>query len=693
VLARSIGRHLAAWIIFCSWSASLASAVELKWLAENSNDIESHIDGQVVSIRTTGGDPYLTWHVPKSPLEQDVVLEFEYLCVNGIDSVTGYLGPPITEQSRFELPDLTIAQGWQSYRVDLAEATGGRLGASTRLIRLDLGQRAGAAIQIRNPQLRARTSEEQEFADRAMQIREQKKDASAAIERYIKASFPWELDTIEVGANIIEIRGHTAVGELADRSLQLVEHPPFCGVQDAGLELDLRIEGGARTFELRVPRFHESRDRLFSAWRLKVDAPRGQAGESIAYASSRRYPTSIQASSSDSPPSRLQPKSQKGLSGISRRGPLEELPELGIHAFTINLVLNTFVTETSGTGRERIPVDGSDIYFDPAPFSHYDDLIDFARQHDMVVTAIVLIPRSRAQASQSPLAHPESDGGIYAMPDLTSPRGTAIYSFVLDRIAQRYAHPARSPGGITNWIAHNEIDFHSVWTNMGSQPRNVLMETYYRSMRLIDAAARKHNPHARVFASLTHHWMVADDGNWRQLSPRETIDRLQQYSRIEGDFPWGVAYHPYPQSLFADNAWTDSEAMSDFDTPLITVQNLEVLGEYLEQPTMRDSHGERRPVLLSEQGYHTPTYDSDAQHRQAASLWYAMNKVRSLPWIESFHYHRWIDHPDEGGLLLGLRTLPTDAAPYGQPKHAWHVYRAFGTEEERSSVSSLPLPR
>jgi hypothetical protein len=279
------------------------------------------------------------------------------------------------------------------------------------------------------------------------------------------------------------------------------------------------------------------------------------------------------------------------------------------------------------------------------------------------------------------------------MPDLTSLRGTRIYSFVLDRIARRYAHPNRSPGGISNWIAHNEIDFHSVWTNMGPQPRSVLTETYYRSMRLIDSAARQHNPHSRVFASLTHHWTVPDDGNWRQLSPRETIDRLQQYSRVEGDFPWGIAYHPYPQSLFAENAWTDELATSDFDTPLITLQNLEVLGKYLEQPAMRDSQGKMRPVLLSEQGYHTPTYDQDAQHRQAASLWYAMNKVRSLPWIESCHYHRWIDHPDEGGLLLGLRTLPTDQAPYGQPKHAWHVYRAFGTEQEASSVSLLPRPR
>ncbi len=139
-------------------------------------------------------------------------------------------------------------------------------------------------------------------------------------------------------------------------------------------------------------------------------------------------------------------------------------------------------------------------------------------------------------------------------------------------------------------------------------------------------------------------------------------------------------------------AWEDNNIRDDFDTPLITMENLEVLARFLQQPSMRDSRGEVRPVLLSEQGYHTNSNDDEAQARQAGSLWYAMNKVRQMPFVETFHYHRWIDHPDEGGLMLGLRTMPSKDQPYGQRKRSWYVYQAIGTDRESDVTDGLPQP-
>ena len=215
-------------------------------------------------------------------------------------------------------------------------------------------------------------------------------------------------------------------------------------------------------------------------------------------------------------------------------------------------------------------------------------------------------------------------------------------------------------------------------------------------MRMIHNAAKQYNPHARVFASFTHHWVVAEDGSdqksWRQLSPHEMLTTLQRYSHLEGDFDWGVAYHPYPQSLFAKTAWNDTNVTVDIDTPLITIQNLEVLGRFMNRADMRTDAGELRPVLLSEQGFHTDSYDEEAQLRQASSLWYAMQKVKRLSIVESFHYHRLIDHPAEGGLMLGLRTLPTKEQPAGKRKKSWFVYQAIGTDREKEVTKDLLEP-
>ena len=669
---------------FALFAPTCLQAVELDWQPQRSNDAEANRHGSTISIRTTGNDPYLVWRIREPVGESQRVLEFDYFCVDGIDSVCGYLGPPISEASRFVMPDLSHAEGWQTYRVDLVDATGGPLKRNTSLLRIDPGNRTNVRIQIRDLRLRERTPQEEEQAAKAVQLRRQKLAADESIRHYLQTSFPCTIDRVHVGVEQITIEGDTLDIAKPTESMELVEFAPHVAISGGAIDAAESLPASTGRFRIEVPRYFGGRDRLHSAWRL-----RWKHDGAAEFVTARHFVTGIDLASQNVPASRMNPKSQKGLSAVSRRGPLDELPELGIQSITINLLLNRFLTTKPGGNRERIKVQGAEIYFNPQAFDHIDDLVDFARRHEIVVTAIVLIHRSKRAEDHSPLAHPQADGGVYAMPDVDSERGARLYAFVLDRIAERYRHPGRSPGGITNWIAHNEVDFHSVWTNMGRQPRHVLTETYYRSMRMIDLAARQHNPHARVFASLTHHWVVPDDGKWQQLSPQETIETLQRYSQIEGDFPWGVAYHPYPQSLFAATAWNDPDPQESFETPLITIQNLEVLGDFLDLPSMRDSSGKRRPVLLSEQGFHSHSYQPRDQTLQAASLLYAMEKVRKLPWVESFYYHRWIDHPDEGGLLLGLRTLPDSEHRYGQRKLSWQIYRAFGTEQEQEVVGSL----
>lgn len=61
-------------------------------------------------------------------------------------------------------------------------------------------------------------------------------------------------------------------------------------------------------------------------------------------------------------------------------------------------------------------------------------------------------------------------------------------------------------------------------------------------------------------------------------------------------------------------------------------------------------------------------------------------QTRGLKTIEVIHNHRWIDQAREGGLLLGLRTLPADGKPYGDRKFAWKVYQALDTPAETEAT-------
>ena len=312
--------------------------------------------------------------------------------------------------------------------------------------------------------------------------------------------------------------------------------PASIQISQAGITLSDSFAFQGNQFVITVPRKVEDRDRLYSGWRLRVNQPDAAVSH---FVSARHHTSVFQTTTSSTTLLQSRPANQKGLSAFSNRGPRTDLVELGVKAITLNLVLSRFLTNVSGSQRERINTTGAPIYFNRAAFNALDQLVDYCRQNEIVVTAIVLIPRSKNAESQSVLVHPETDGGVYAMPDLVTSRGVTVYGAVLNRIAKRYSNANHAPGLIANWVAHNEVDYHPVWTNMGTQPDEICIETYYRSMRMIHNAARSHNPHARVFISLTHNWKVLHAKPWRQLSPKTTLETLQRYAMQEGDFAWG----------------------------------------------------------------------------------------------------------------------------------------------------------
>jgi hypothetical protein len=379
------------------------------------------------------------------------------------------------------------------------------------------------------------------------------------------------------------------------------------------------------------------------------------------------------------------PRSRKGLGGVGWRPILPELMELGVRHATVNIPLNSLFSLTPAPGKLRFDHEGLILYVHESGLAHYDRLIHFLSTNQIVVSAVILVPFGGEAPVVERLLHPEANrAGHYAMPNFTSAQGVKLYGGMLAFLAERYAQAGDPHGRITNWIMHNEIDYGWEWTNMGAQPREIYLDSYVRSMRLAYYTARRFNPQARVFISLTHSWNVAPDPAWKTYAPRRLLEDLGRYSRLEGDFEWGVAYHPYPQSLFKPDTWNDQLATHSMDTRMITMKNIEVLDAFMKREDMLYQASKVRGILLSEQGFHTPGYSERAERLQAAALVYTWQQMRELDSIEAFHNHRWVDHPQEGGLLLGLRRLPSTEFPQGQKKFAWEIYQALETDREEA---------
>lgn len=205
-------------------------------------------------------------------------------------------------------------------------------------------------------------------------------------------------------------------------------------------------------------------------------------------------------------------------------------------------------------------------------------------KHNVMVSVILLIgnPAKTADPVVKLLGHPDATKeGIFSMPNVTSEEGISLYGAALNFLAERWSRPDGKYGRVHHWIMHNEVDAGWEWTNAGDKPAIVYMDLYQRSMRLMNLIASQHDPNARAFISLTHFW--TDRGGPHFYGSKQLIDLLVRFSQTEGDFPWAVAFHPYPQNLTVPRTWEDDQATFDLNTKQITPKNLEVLDAYMKQ--------------------------------------------------------------------------------------------------------------
>ncbi|MAW61081.1 MAG: hypothetical protein CMJ94_09610 [Planctomycetes bacterium] len=250
---------------------------------------------------------------------------------------------------------------------------------------------------------------------------------------------------------------------------------------------------------------------------------------------------------------------------------------------------------------------------------------------------------------------------------------------VLTQLADRYG-PGSEVGRVRGWIVGNEVNSHWWWYNLGRAELKDVVAAYEPAVRLVHEVVAARDADARVYVSLEHHWQArfaAGDAE-QACSGRVLLDAFAARAREGGDFPWHVAFHPYPENLFDCRFWEDTTARAEVTTPRITFKNLEVLTDYLTRTELQ-WQGQPRRVILSEQGFHCRD-DPTGERDQAAAFALAWRKVESLPGIDAFIYHRHVDHAHEGGLRFGLyENRPGSVADPGRKRLIWELLRVCDT--------------
>lgn len=601
------------------------------------------------------------------------VLEMEYFCVGGVSTFALLTGPAFESKQARYLPEIGHSEAWSPYTAQLS-LDGQALPKGWTELRLDLPLKQGQVLQVRNARIRPEKPGE-------FDVKSDGRNAADLdqLEIYLGRNPDSKIHRVAVTPSRIEISG-TVKGD--KESIFMADIPmEFILGKSKRYESLVPIKPDANgSFAISLPRKVQrdgrDYDRLTSRWQLLRRSGSGHEGISHA-----RYAEEVVSRSPNLPAARL--KSKKGLGGWHSSRLNGELEELGIAAVTVNVfAIHQLVSLKPGPGTTPFQWQGKTYHANNTVAERYDKTFREAEKKGIMVSAILLItnPAKSADPLVKLLGHPDAvKEGTYAMPNVTSREGIEYYGAILNFITERWSKNDGVHGRVHHWIIHNEVDAGWVWTNAGEKPDTVYMDLYIRSMRLVDLIARQYDPNARPFITLTHHWAEAGNKNW--YGSKRLVELLLRFCKAEGDFPWAMAYHPYPQDLRNPRTWEDQQATFDFNTKKITPKNLEVLDAYMKLPELQ-YQGKVRPVHLSENGFNSPNYSEKSLEDQAAGMALAWKKMAALSSIEQWQYHNWIDNRQEGGLRIGLRKFPDEPGdPLGK-KPIWHLYKALGTPDE-----------
>ena len=632
-------------------------------------------------LTTTGEDPYLfMMPLTASNHPDSVVFTFEYQCSTDISNFQIFFGSSITEERSLKPGTIPASNGWNSYTIDLSDKikqfSWGYIGD---FLRLDFGTSSGIKFQIRNIHLRALNAEEKKEALEREEIITNDLLLESNLKKYLSTNYGSQITEVKVGPSTINIIGnYTGEGDFG-----LCEVAPYEHVTQIN-KFATKYPLSDPVFSIDIDRFGIRNglmyDRLLSKWIIvKIGALSDEIVSHAKYAS-QIVPLQTMVAK--------RATGKKGLGGysVSRGGMEKDLDDLGISSVTVNITLTSLMYIQPHANTIEHTYGDKIYYFDVNQVEDLDRTMQSALSRNIVVAAIILIQKASECADPEVgrlLQHPNyTSEGIYTMPNLTSPESVNCYAAGLDFLARRYCRSDNYYGRIHHWIMHNEVDAGLSWTNMGEKPMLVYMDTYIKSMRLCYNIARKYDENCEVFGSFTHSWAAAVEPKY--YATKEMLKTLLDYSGAEGDFKWGLAYHPYPDNLFEPKTWNDQNATFSMNTRKITFKNLEVLDTWIKKPENKYLGNVKRTVWLSENGTNSKTYGEQDLKEQAAGFAYTWKKLKTLDGIDAMQWHNWMDNRFEGGLMIGLHRFGDDQTDPAGRKPVWFAYQAAGTNQEDS---------
>ncbi len=365
------------------------------------------------------------------------------------------------------------------------------------------------------------------------------------------------------------------------------------------------------------------------------------------------------------------PASIKGLLVDPNRMRGGELDDLGVKQAAYNIPVARLLGPTTSSVYPTISYtyNGKTYTLNGQVVAEYDLVFSTLTAKGITTTAIILNNYSH---SYPQLVHPQARSGgsaPYYMFNGAEESGVEYMAAIGTFLAERYSDTRH--GKISNWIIANEINARKEWNYMAHTDVGTYVEEYAKAFRVFYTAIKSVSSSARVYLSIDQQW-DRDLKNNPNYDGRDILDEFNRNITAKGNIDWGVAQHPYNVPLTETRIWKSSKYVKhSVNTSMVTMANIEVLTDYMQQPQMLNPEGEVRSILLSEQGYSSQAGEAV----QAAAFAYAYYRAAANPHIDGFLLNRQTDAPEEvgQGLSFGLNHAG------GGQKQVYNVFKYIDT--------------
>jgi len=374
------------------------------------------------------------------------------------------------------------------------------------------------------------------------------------------------------------------------------------------------------------------------------------------------------------------PRMEVGIKGIlpdALRMDGTDYAELGIQQVAYNMHLDLICSSEEVPGAILFEYNGKPYYFDGGIMQMYDNVVKIFNYQGIAVHMVILNEGTGEYSKD--LIHPLAQGGDcpgYAL-NVADEEGTDHLKAIAAFLGQRYSGKMGF-GQVDNWVLGNEINARTSWWYTKSDSLDLNVNIYAKAFRIFYNELKSMNANYRIYTSLDQEWNRKS--NPGSFLSREYLDQFNYYMLREGNIDWSLSFHPYNSPLYDAYAWNGPAdwVKTTLKTPYMTMQNLDLLIDYMHQPEFLNPAGEVRSISLGEIGY-TSSFGDAAQE---ASIAYGYLKAASLPDVDSFILFRQTDNAHEMKSYLAMGLIDLE----GNKKPAYDIYKYLGTENEGIAI-------